>query len=72
MVKSFNMRKQFFNNEESGFFKTQKREGVVQNPMAGKLISTDAFFLIFVRVSYLNSISNFSNLNSDMFAYLCF
>ncbi|XP_033647566.1 ER membrane protein complex subunit 3-like [Asterias rubens] len=38
---SFNMRKQFFNNDDSGFFKTQKREGVVQNPMADPSMLTD-------------------------------
>lgn len=29
------MRKEFFNHEEKGFFKTQKREPVMKNPMTG-------------------------------------
>lgn len=30
------MRKYFFNDKEHGFFKTQKRESPMNNPMAGK------------------------------------
>ena len=29
------MRKDFFNSEETGFFKTQKRDPVMKNPMTG-------------------------------------
>jgi hypothetical protein len=29
------MRRHFFNDEEEGFFKTQKRKGVAKNPMSG-------------------------------------
>ena len=31
------MRKDFFNNEETGYFKTQQREPVVKNPMTGNI-----------------------------------
>ena len=34
-IQAFNMRKHFFNDEETGFFKTQKREGAAPNPMTG-------------------------------------
>ncbi|XP_071484804.1 ER membrane protein complex subunit 3-like [Diadema antillarum] len=39
--KSFLMRKHFFNDEEIGFFKTQKREGPPPNPMADPSMMTD-------------------------------
>jgi hypothetical protein len=29
------MRRHFFNDEEEGFFKTQKRKGAAKNPMSG-------------------------------------
>lgn len=32
---AFQMRRHFFNDEEEGFFKTQKRKGVAKNPMSG-------------------------------------
>ena len=32
------MRKEFFNDEDKGFFKTQKREPVVKNPMTGTFL----------------------------------
>lgn len=35
------MRKNFFNNEESGYFKTQKRTPVMQNPMTDPSVMTD-------------------------------
>jgi len=38
---SFQMRKHFFNNEQTGFFKTQKREPVVKNPMTDPSMMTD-------------------------------
>ena len=34
------MRKEFFNNKETGYFKTEKREPVVNNPMTGKSYHT--------------------------------
>ncbi|XP_033216293.1 ER membrane protein complex subunit 3 [Belonocnema kinseyi] len=37
----FKTRKQFFNNEEMGYFKTQKRAPVTQNPMADPSMMTD-------------------------------
>lgn len=36
LLQSFQMRKHYFNDEETGFFKTQNREPAMQNPMAGK------------------------------------
>ncbi|XP_041459175.1 ER membrane protein complex subunit 3-like [Lytechinus variegatus] len=39
--KSFIMRKHYFNDEETGFFKTQKREGPPQNPMTDPSMMTD-------------------------------
>lgn len=38
---SFLMRKEFFNKEDSGYFKTQKREAVVKNPMTDPSMMTD-------------------------------
>ncbi|XP_072027086.1 ER membrane protein complex subunit 3-like isoform X2 [Amphiura filiformis] len=38
---AFNMRKHYFNDEESGFFKTQKREGAAPNPMTDPSMLTD-------------------------------
>ncbi|KAK8783020.1 ER membrane protein complex subunit 3 [Amblyomma americanum] len=38
---SFLMRKNFFNNEETGYFKTQKRTPVMQNPMTDPSVMTD-------------------------------
>ncbi|XP_014664661.1 PREDICTED: ER membrane protein complex subunit 3-like [Priapulus caudatus] len=38
---SFLMRKNFFNNEETGFFKTQKRAAPAQNPMTDPTMMTD-------------------------------
>lgn len=38
---SFVMRRHFFNNEESGYFKTQKRPAAVQNPMTDPSMMTD-------------------------------
>jgi len=35
------MRKQFFNNEATGYFTTQKREPVVKNPMTDPSMMTD-------------------------------
>jgi hypothetical protein len=35
------MRRQFFNNEEAGYFKTQKRAAVNQNPMTDPSMVTD-------------------------------
>lgn len=35
------MRRQFFNNEEAGYFKTQKRAAVNQNPMTDPSMMTD-------------------------------
>ena len=37
LFQSFLMRKEFFNNETNGFFKTQTREPVMKNPMTGRL-----------------------------------
>lgn len=37
VFQSFLVRKNFFNNAEKGFFKTEKREAQVKNPMTGKL-----------------------------------
>ncbi|XP_043472660.1 ER membrane protein complex subunit 3 [Leptopilina heterotoma] len=37
----FKTRKQFFNNEETGYFKTQKRAPVSQNPMTDPSMMTD-------------------------------
>ena len=37
----FKTRKQFFNNEEMGYFKTQKRAPVTQNPMADPSMMTE-------------------------------
>ena len=34
-VQSFAMRKSFFNHEEKGFFKVEKRESQAKNPMTG-------------------------------------
>jgi len=38
---SFLMRRQFFNSEEAGYFKTQKRAAVNQNPMTDPSMMTD-------------------------------
>ncbi|KAK7868967.1 hypothetical protein R5R35_002598 [Gryllus longicercus] len=38
---SFLMRRHFFNNEETGYFKTQKRAAVSQNPMTDPSMMTD-------------------------------
>ena len=38
---SFLMRRQFFNSEEAGYFKTQKRAAVNQNPMTDPNMMTD-------------------------------
>lgn len=38
---SFLMRRHFFNNEEVGYFKTQKRNAVAQNPMTDPSMMTD-------------------------------
>ncbi|CAG2064525.1 unnamed protein product [Timema podura] len=38
---SFVMRRHFFNNEETGYFKTQKRPPVSQNPMTDPSVMTD-------------------------------
>ncbi|XP_022206288.1 ER membrane protein complex subunit 3 [Nilaparvata lugens] len=38
---AFQMRRHFFNNEETGYFKTQKRVAVTQNPMADPSLMTD-------------------------------
>jgi len=38
---SFQMRKHFFNNEQTGFFKTQKREPVMKNPMTDPGMMTE-------------------------------
>lgn len=38
---SFLMRRHFFNNEEVGYFKTQKRSAVAQNPMTDPSMMTD-------------------------------
>ncbi|XP_049836281.1 ER membrane protein complex subunit 3 [Schistocerca gregaria] len=38
---SFLMRRHFFNNEETGYFKTQKRAPVSQNPMTDPSMMTD-------------------------------
>lgn len=38
---SFLMRKHFFNNEETGYFKTQKRQPTMQNPMTDPSMMTD-------------------------------
>jgi len=35
------MRRQFFNSEEAGYFKTQKRAAVNQNPMTDPNMMTD-------------------------------
>lgn len=38
---AFLMRKHFFNNEETGYFKTQKRPPTMQNPMTDPSMTTD-------------------------------
>lgn len=38
---SFHMRRHFFNNEDSGYFKTQKRTSPAQNPMSDPSLMTD-------------------------------
>lgn len=38
---SFQMRRLFYNNEETGYFKTQKRVPVAQNPMTDPSLMTD-------------------------------
>jgi len=38
---SFQMRRHYFNNEETGYFKTQKRAPVAQNPMTDPSMMTD-------------------------------
>ncbi|KAK2183511.1 hypothetical protein NP493_309g02085 [Ridgeia piscesae] len=38
---SFLMRKEFFNNKETGYFKTEKREPVVNNPMTDPSMMMD-------------------------------
>lgn len=38
---AFLMRKHFFNNEETGYFKTQKRSPTMQNPMTDPTMMTD-------------------------------
>ncbi|XP_054263227.1 ER membrane protein complex subunit 3-like [Macrosteles quadrilineatus] len=38
---SFQMRRHYFNNEETGYFKTQKRAAVTQNPMTDPSMMTD-------------------------------
>jgi hypothetical protein len=38
---SFQMRKHFFNNEQTGFFKTQKREPVMKNPVTDPSMMMD-------------------------------
>ncbi|XP_075215632.1 ER membrane protein complex subunit 3 [Lycorma delicatula] len=38
---SFQMRRHFYNNEETGYFKTQKRVPVAQNPMTDPSLMTD-------------------------------
>lgn len=35
LLQSFQIRKHFFNNDEKGFFKTEKRKPRMQNPMGG-------------------------------------
>ena len=42
------MRKDYLNNEETGYFRTQKREAVVKNPMTGKTLTllNDVFSFI--------------------------
>ena len=35
-VQSYYMRKNYLANDESGFFKKEKREAAVQNPMTGE------------------------------------
>ena len=32
------MRKQFFNDEEKGYFKTEKRDNAPPNPMSGEFL----------------------------------
>ena len=39
--KSFEKRKEFFNNDQDGFFKTQKREPVMKNPMTDPSMMSD-------------------------------
>ncbi|PIK54475.1 putative ER membrane protein complex subunit 3 [Apostichopus japonicus] len=39
--RSFQMRKHYFNDEETGFFKTQNREPAMQNPMADPSMLTE-------------------------------
>ena len=50
------MRKDFFNNEEHGFLKTQKREPVMKNPMTGgpnlHLVGHGFIKLIGIHTSY--------------------
>jgi len=38
---SFQMRKHYFNNDQTGFFKTQKRESVMKNPMTDPSMMTE-------------------------------
>ncbi|XP_073979031.1 ER membrane protein complex subunit 3 [Rhodnius prolixus] len=38
---SFQMRRHYFNNEETGYFKTQNRASAVQNPMTDPSVMTD-------------------------------
>ncbi|UYV74458.1 hypothetical protein LAZ67_11003602 [Cordylochernes scorpioides] len=38
---AFLMRKHFFNNEETGYFKTQKRQPIMQNPVTDPTMMTD-------------------------------
>ncbi|CAH8518052.1 unnamed protein product [Schistosoma guineensis] len=40
-AKAFKMRKYFFNDKEHGFFKTQKRESPMNNPMADPSMATE-------------------------------
>ncbi|XP_014260180.1 ER membrane protein complex subunit 3 [Cimex lectularius] len=38
---SFQMRRHYFNNEDTGYFKTQKRSSAAQNPMTDPSVMTD-------------------------------
>ena len=46
------MRKEYFNNKERGFFKTQKREAAVKNPMSG------SYHYILVVIYKIDNIEN--------------
>ena len=51
------MRKEFFNNGETGYFKTQQREPVVKNPMTGIVLNYAILFSFIMQ--YIMTLFNY-------------